>query len=114
MPDLDIERLVSLVLQDAVRFRLPLFFLTKAESCRGLQKSALRDLIPRSVSCDGLPPRRLDGDQCGVCTSCIVPLTLVNREDSTSTREGILRLLGTYCQEWSDFPLASFSDAKAA
>lgn len=55
-----------------VRLQLPLFWRTKSESCQHLEAAGLRTLALRTVSCDGFPPRRSDGEQCGVCSSCVL------------------------------------------
>lgn len=63
---------LKLVFDQEFTLSLPCALLTKGEMCACLKKSPWRQLAIRTVSCDGFPSRQPGGEQCGVCTSCIL------------------------------------------
>lgn len=67
-----LEHFLKLIFEREFRISLPCLFHTKAEMCRMLADSRWRDMAVKTVSCDGYPPRHSLGEQCGVCTSCLL------------------------------------------
>jgi hypothetical protein len=65
------SRLVSLIAESKVEFRLPFFDKTKGEVVRRLAEAGLEELAHRTVSCVHFPLRHLRQKQCGICPACI-------------------------------------------
>lgn len=70
---IEISKFMSLVIGDSFEIKNHAQWLTKAELCRALSESVLKDSIKKTVSCDGGFSRRIKGlAHCGLCTSCIL------------------------------------------
>jgi hypothetical protein len=65
------EKLVSAVAQQPIKFELPFIDQTKASMVAVLAQDGLRELAVTTVSCILHPLRRGNSKQCGVCPACI-------------------------------------------
>lgn len=65
------SRLVSIVAEDEVEFRLPFFDQTKGEVVTKLHDLNLHELARMTCSCTGFPLRHPQAKQCGVCAACL-------------------------------------------
>ena len=64
-------RLVEMVVESPIKFRLPFIDLTKAEVIRRLAGRGLDDLIRDTFSCVHFPRPRQTHSQCGLCPGCL-------------------------------------------
>lgn len=67
-----LTELLRLIFDCEFEITLPFSFSTKGEMCGNLNRSPWGLLATKTVSCDGFPSRRLGGEHCGTCTSCIL------------------------------------------
>jgi len=70
---IEISKLLSEVFDTSFEIKNFAQWLTKAELCKKLKNSPLREDVNKTVSCDGSFSRRVRRKtQCGICTSCLL------------------------------------------
>lgn len=65
------SRLVSLIAEQEITFKLPFMDRTKGQIVKALTDHGLAELPPTTVSCVHYPLRESKHKQCGVCPACI-------------------------------------------